>query len=84
MNTLEKLIDFTQRLARERIHFELSSIDKGILVEVRVPGERWEVSYCADDRVSLQRFKPDCSAQLSENNLDLIFEQNAKGTDWHR
>ena len=48
MNTLNKLIDFLDKLEDRRIYYRLNKIRDGILVEVSVPGQRWEIEFLAD------------------------------------
>jgi hypothetical protein len=58
MNPLEKLLDFLSQLDRHKIFFKLTRIrDEAIMVEIAVPGERWEVEFFGDGRVEVEVFK---------------------------
>jgi len=53
---------FLRRLQEARIHFTLTSIREGaIMVQVTVPGERWEVEFFPDQAPKIEIFRSDCS-----------------------
>jgi hypothetical protein len=55
-NPLEKLLAFLYRLGEESIYFTLFQDRDAIMVQVTVPGERWEVEFFADGHIELERF----------------------------
>lgn len=56
--TLVALLEFLDNLKRARICFKLSlSRDNAIMVEIVVPGERWEVEFMADGTIEVERFR---------------------------
>jgi hypothetical protein len=58
LNPLEKLLGFLSELDRRRIFFKLTRVrDDAIMVEISVPGERWEVEFFGDGRVEVEVFK---------------------------
>jgi hypothetical protein len=58
LNPLEKLLDFLSELDRCKIHFKLARMrDEAIMVEIAVPGERWEVEFFGDGQVEVEVFK---------------------------
>jgi hypothetical protein len=51
------LLSFLNDLRRAKIHYRLSQHrDNAIMVEVTVPGERWEVEFLDDGTVEAERF----------------------------
>ncbi|MDR2686369.1 MAG: conjugal transfer protein TraF [Oscillospiraceae bacterium] len=56
MNGLEKLIRFLDELEAKKIYFKLGKIRGSILVEIAVPGERWEAEFFGDGHVEVERF----------------------------
>lgn len=54
---MKELFDFLDLLESRRIYFTLSRIRDSVLVEVSVPGERWEVEFFADGSVQVEKFK---------------------------
>ena len=54
-----KLLNFLDALESNNIYFRLNHIRNSILVEVAIPGERWEVEFLDDDTVEVERFVSD-------------------------
>jgi hypothetical protein len=55
--SIADLLRFLTRLKDAQIHYALSDPTEGaVLVEVSVPGERWEVEFHDDGRVSVEIF----------------------------
>lgn len=57
MNSLQKLIDFLDKLEESKIYYRLNKIRDSILVEISVPGERWEVEFFADGHTETEIFR---------------------------
>ncbi|MCU1222672.1 MAG: hypothetical protein JWQ42_765 [Edaphobacter sp.] len=55
--TLQTLTDFLQRLRDAKIHYRLSDPTGAIMVEVTVPGERWEIEFHEDGQIGVEVFK---------------------------
>jgi len=53
---MKKLLGFIEELENRKINFNLSKIRDSILVEVVVPGQRWEVEFFADNHVEIEKF----------------------------
>src|SRR6266852_7536779 len=53
-NAMEKLLAFVNELDRRRIHRRLASVREAVMVEVHVPGARWEVEFFADGHVEVE------------------------------
>lgn len=48
------------QLVAQRIHFRRGSVRQGFqLIEVAVPGERWEIEFGADGEVEVEVFRSD-------------------------
>ena len=53
----ERLLRFLSRLEEHKISYSLEHVRaEAIMVEVAVPGERWEVEFPADGSVDVERF----------------------------
>ncbi|WP_420128515.1 hypothetical protein [Longimicrobium sp.] len=56
-NPLQALLDFLLALETRKIFYRLSRPrGEALMVEVAMPGERWEVEFFADGRVETERF----------------------------
>ena len=57
-NALQKMLDFLRELDARRVHYRLSRPrDEAVMVEVFVPGQRWEVEFFADAHVEIEVFQ---------------------------
>ncbi len=57
--TIQRLLDFLERLERARIWHRLDHIRDAILLEVSVPSGKWEIEFFADGHVEVERFRSD-------------------------
>ena len=62
-----KLLNFLDALESNNIYFRLNHIRNSILVEVAIPGERWEVEFLDDDTVEVERFVSDGEIRDEKN-----------------
>lgn len=54
---MKQLCDFIDQLDKHSIHFTLKAcLPRAVLVEITVPGERWEVEFNETDEVSYEVF----------------------------
>ena len=49
-------LDLIERLQRAHIAYRLDSVRDALMIEVYVPGERWEIEIFPDARVEIERF----------------------------
>jgi hypothetical protein len=55
--TIGDLLSFLARLKAAHIHYTLTDpTDGAVMVEVVVPGERWEIEFHEDGRISVEVF----------------------------
>ena len=70
--SMNKLIDFLNELEDKKIPYNLAKYcDEYIMVEISVPGERWEVEISPDD-VRIEKFKSD-GTLFDESELKDLF-----------
>lgn len=56
-NAFDKLTAFLNDLEREEISYTLAhNRDEAIMVNVAIPGERWEVEFLDDGTIEVERF----------------------------
>ncbi len=53
---MEKLLDFLEKLEEKNIYYKLNKVREAILVEVTVPGQRWEIEFFADGHIEAEKF----------------------------
>jgi hypothetical protein len=57
---MEAFLDFVKELSARKIYYSLSvAREDAVMVEITVPGEKWEVEFFADGRVEVEIFKSD-------------------------
>jgi hypothetical protein len=55
--TYSRLLSFLSTLEDKKIAYSLNHVrDDAVMVEVAVPGERWEVEFLSDGTVDVERF----------------------------
>ena len=53
---MKKLIGFLAELENRKIHYRLEKVRDSIMVEVAVPGQRWEIEFFDDSHVEIEKF----------------------------
>jgi hypothetical protein len=70
MNALQGMLDFLHALEQRKIFYRLSRIrPEALMVEVAVPGERWEVEFFADGSVETERFVSEGGVRAGADRL---------------
>jgi hypothetical protein len=56
--TFSRLLDFLRKLRQSKLAFDIRhSRDDAIMVEVNVPGERWEIEFLEDGEIEVEVFR---------------------------
>jgi len=72
MNNLKTLIEFLEKLEECHIYYRLNKVrDECVMVEIAVPGQRWEVEFFADE-IQVEVFKSDGRIN-DETYLEVLF-----------
>lgn len=72
-DVFEALTAFLDRLERANIHYDLAYCRQGaVMVQIAVPGERWEVEFMGDGRMDIEKFKSDGTI-IDGSTLDELF-----------
>ncbi len=76
MDSLRKLLDFLNMLGEKNIHYRLTHVrDEAIMIEIAVPGSRWEVEFFAEGQVEVEVFTSSGHIE-GEEALARLFEQD--------
>ena len=73
-NTIADLTAFLARLKAANIYYELSDPTGAIMVEVAVPGERWEIEFHEDGEIGVEVFTSRGPVE-SAKSLDELFRR---------
>ena len=76
--SLGKLLTFLDRLEELKLHYRLSHVRDSILVEIAIPGERWELEFFDNGEIEMERFVSTGVNPIDDRELDrLIVEYSA-------
>ena len=53
---MKKLLEFLDALEEKNIYYKLNKVRNAIMVEVAIPGERWEVEFFDDGQIEVEKF----------------------------
>ena len=56
MIVMDPLLAFLRRLEEHQIHYRLNKVRDAIMVEVAIPGQRWEVEFFPDGSIEVEEF----------------------------
>lgn len=76
MDNLQRFIAFLTKLEDVKIYYRLNKVRDGIMVEVSVPGQRWEVEFMANGMIEIEKFITE-NKILDERELELLFRDFA-------
>ncbi|MDX1521141.1 MAG: hypothetical protein R3264_05910 [Anaerolineae bacterium] len=81
-NIFDKLLTFLEDLEQGKISYTLEhNRDEAIMVNVTIPGERWEVEFLTDGSVEIERFIS-AGEIYGEDALDeLLVKHSDRGDD---
>ena len=71
---MDRLLPFLDRLEEKKIYYRLNRVRDAIMVEVAVPGERWEIEFFEDNHIEAERFVSDGEI-LDERELHDLFKR---------
>ncbi|MED3791351.1 hypothetical protein P4571_02680 [Niallia alba] len=67
------MIDFLNALEKNNIYYKLTKTRvESIMVEVAVPGQRWEIEFMDDDTIEVEKFILD-NTMYDEKELEILF-----------
>ena len=53
---MNELLDLLEWLEENKIYYRLNKVNDNILVEVAIPGERWEIEVLRSGEIQIERF----------------------------
>ena len=71
---MRNLLIFLESLEANKIYYRLNKIRDSILVEIAVPGQRWEIEFFSDGSVQVEKFISE-GIILDESALTELFEK---------
>ena len=74
----QKLLGFLDQLGRSKIWYRMHHVRDSVMIDVAIPGERWEVEFFEDGHVEVERFMSPGEMD-DETVLDRLFEEENSG-----
>lgn len=75
MNTIGDMIRFLNKLEERSIYYRLNKIrNESIMIEVVVPGQRWEIEFMEDGTVEIEKFISNGEI-YSDKQLEVLFAE---------
>lgn len=71
---MKELILFLEKLEENKIYYHLNKVRESIMVEIAVPGERWEVEFFEDGNVEIEKFIS-CGEIFKKDEIETLFEE---------
>ena len=53
---MKRLLEFLDTLEEKNIYYKLNKVRDAIMVEIAIPGERWEVEFFSDGQIEVEKF----------------------------
>ena len=72
MENFHSLLGFLDRLEQNKFAYRLNKVREGIMVEIAVPGQRWEVEFMHDGTIEVEKFCSD-GTMYNHNAIDTLF-----------
>ena len=73
---MKELIKFLEKLDDNKIYYKLNKIRDSILVEIAVPGERWEVEFFEDGNIEIEKFTS-TGTIFDSSELQTLFDNHS-------
>ncbi|PIC66165.1 hypothetical protein CSV71_12905 [Sporosarcina sp. P21c] len=73
---VQKLNDFLNELEKRKVFYKLSKIrSEAIMVEIAIPGQRWEVEFMEDGTIEIEKFMSEGGVLYNEKELKNLFKE---------
>lgn len=71
---MTQLLEFLGQLEERGIYYKLNKVRDSIMVEVAVPGQRWEIEFFSDGHVEIEKFLSS-GTMYGEEEIGRLFEE---------
>lgn len=59
LETIKSFVQFLEMLDNRNIYYKLNKVRDSIMVEVAVPGQRWEIEFMSNGSIEIEKFLSD-------------------------
>lgn len=72
-----RFLDYLNRLDRANIHYSLAHTrPDSIMIDVSLPGWRWEIEFMADGSVDIERYSSVAGVENDQSLLDTLIDES--------
>lgn len=72
--SVARVCEFLDKLEEKGIYYKLNKVRDAIMVEVAVPGERWEIEFMCDGQIVTEKFKS-TGIEFGEEELERLIKE---------
>jgi hypothetical protein len=76
MDPYANLLMLLDRLNQAAISFDLTAVREAVMVQIAVPGQRWEIEVMADGSMEIEKFTSN-GHLFDSSELDVLFRDFA-------
>lgn len=69
---MKRLLEFLDLLEQKAIYHRLNKVRDAIMVEIAIPGQRWEIEFFDDGKIEVEKFISE-GVLYDESALDTLF-----------
>ena len=73
---MKEFLDFLEQLESRNIYYLIDRIRDSVLVQIAVPGQRWEVEFFADGSIQVEKFMSE-GIIYDEKELNTLFSEHS-------
>ena len=71
---MKRLLELLNELEKRNIYYHISKVRESILIEVAVPGQRWEIEVFEDDHIEIEKFISE-GVIHNQDELEVLFKE---------
>lgn len=72
MDQYQRLLAFLEQVSEAKIHYELNAVRRAVMVQLAVPGQRWEIEFMPDGSVEIEKFVSDGTLHNDSELAELL------------
>jgi len=69
---MERLLELLNELEKRKIHYRLNKVRDSVMIEVAVPGQRWEIEFFEDGHIEIEKFISE-GVIYNKDELEVLF-----------